>query len=171
MGDYKGTPNITKNDTKYDKLLKEITTAYGMDCTMVKALMFAESRGKPRATSNVGAKGLMQLMPMTAKAMGVNGDLYKPEVSILAGVKYLNHLINTACHEKSKNDVCNTDKDFKYIFAAYNGGSRANIAGSGSCAKIPRWECTAYEAYFETRVYVNRVKANYDQLMDNNWGC
>jgi soluble lytic murein transglycosylase-like protein len=171
MGTYQGSPNINKNVTKYDKILKELTDAHGIDCTMTKALMMAESRAEAKATSNRGAKGLMQLMPMTARAMGVTGDLYKPENSILGGVKYIKHLILTACYEKNSNEVCNTAEDFKYIFAAYNGGSRANLPGAGACANMPRWECPAYDGYFETRVYVNRVKANYDLLKDKNWGC
>jgi len=171
MGKYQPTPNINKNFTKYDKILKEVSDANGIDCTLMKALMLAESRGNAKATSNRGAKGLMQLMPMTARAMNVVGNLYDPRTSLEAGARYFKHLIKTACYEKSVNHVCDTNKDFKYIFAAYNGGSKANDSGLGNCSHLAAWECPAYEAYFETRVYVNRVKANYDLLKDKNWGC
>lgn len=171
MGVYQGYPNINKNITSYDTILKRITAEYDVDCTLTKAIMYAESRGKAKARSNRGAMGLMQLMPMTAKAMGVNGNLYDPEKSILAGVRYIKLLMKTACYEKTSNEVCDVSKDYKYMIASYNGGSRANLPGDGACAKMPRWECKLYDGYFETRVYVNRVKANYDVMIDNDWGC
>ncbi len=171
MGIYNGQPNFTKNFTKYDKILKEVAEDTDIDCTLIKAQMLAESRGNANAISNRGAKGLMQLMPLTAKAMGVVGNLFDPKNSLTAGARYIKHLFKTACHEKKANEVCDTDKDYKYIFAAYNGGSRANDSGLGRCSHIAAWECADYDAYFETRVYVNRVKANYDSLKDNNWGC
>lgn len=171
MGKYKGTPNINKNFDKYDKIIKEVAIIFKVDCTLIKAQMLAESHGNAKATSNRGAKGLMQLMPRTARAMGITGNLYDPKTSLTAGAKYFNHLTKTACYEKRSNSVCDTARDYKYIFAAYNGGSKANDTGLGRCATIAAWECVDYEAYFETRVYVNRVKANYDLLMDNDWGC
>lgn len=171
MGDYQGKPNIRKNYSKYDDLLREISAAHQMDCTLVKAVMLAESHANPNATSRSGALGLMQVLPATARSMGIYGNLYNPRNSIEAGTRYLKHLTKTACNEKTKNTVCDVNEDFKYLIASYNGGSGANDRGLGSCAHLAAWECLDYEAYHQTRVYVSRVKANYDLMMDKAWDC
>ncbi len=171
MGKYQGTANVKKHFTKYDDILREVAKENNLDCTLLKAQMLAESRGNASASSNRGALGLMQLMPRTARAMGVTGNLYNPRVSLQAGAKYIRHLMLTACYEKPRNSVCDVNRDYKYIFAAYNGGPKANDNGLGRCASMAAWECTDYDGYYETRIYVGRVKANYDLVMDNDWGC
>jgi soluble lytic murein transglycosylase-like protein len=60
---------------------------------MVKAIIMAESSFNPRAISKSGALGLMQLMPKTAKSLGVN-DAFDPENNINAGVLYFKTLLN-----------------------------------------------------------------------------
>ncbi len=171
MGKYKGTANVKVKFSKYDDILHSVAKENNLDCTLLKAQMLAESRGNASATSNRGAIGLMQLMPRTARAMGVTGNLYNPRISIEAGAKYIRHLMLTACYEKPRNSVCDVNRDYKYIFAAYNGGPKANDNGLGRCASMAAWECTDYDGYYETRIYVGRVKANYDLMMDNDWGC
>jgi len=150
---------------KYDSLLK----SGGYDCTIAKAIMFAESSGNPGVTSPAGAVGLMQLMPSTAQSLGVTGNLYDPQTNINAGEKYLNQLSSTACNGSASNAVCNTS-DIKYIIAAYNGGPKANKP-SVTCPGKTYYECEANSGYAETRKYVSRVLANIESLKNNGGAC
>lgn len=171
MGDYEGKANIRKNYSKYDQLLSDSAARHELDCTLLKAIMLAESHANPNATSKSGALGLMQVLPSTARSMGIYGNLYNPSNSIEAGARYINHLQLTGCNEQSANTVCNMNQDYKFLIAAYNGGSGANDHGLTSCSHLPAWECPSYQAYRQTRFYVGRVKANYDLLKDKAWGC
>ncbi len=75
----------------YDKLVRKYSDRYGFDWRLVTAQMYQESRFNPKAKSHVGARGLMQLMPRTAKAMGVK-NVSDPAHSIQGGIKYLDWL-------------------------------------------------------------------------------
>ncbi len=171
MGTHNGKPNFKDNIKKYDGLFKEAAKKYKVDCTLIKATMLAESRGNAKIRSGVGAVGLMQLMPATARAMGYGGNLTDPRVNIMAGTKYMAHLKERGCHEKPANEVCDVKKDVKYRLAAYNGGPKCNQPGNGKCSRQTAWECIYYDAYGQTRHYVNRVKANYEELKNKGWGC
>ena len=82
---------LTGEISPYDKLVRKYATPYGFDWRLVTAQMYQESRFDPKAESHVGAQGLMQLMPRTAKAMGVENPA-DPASSIRGGVKYLDWL-------------------------------------------------------------------------------
>jgi membrane-bound lytic murein transglycosylase F len=75
----------------YDKLVRKYAERYGFDWRLVTAQMYQESKFNPKAKSHVGARGLMQLMPRTAKAMGVK-NVSDPANSIKGGIKYLDWL-------------------------------------------------------------------------------
>jgi membrane-bound lytic murein transglycosylase F len=75
----------------YDQLVRKYSDRYGFDWRLVTAQMYQESKFNPKAKSPVGARGLMQLMPRTAKAMGVKNS-NDPANSIKGGVKYLDWL-------------------------------------------------------------------------------
>ena len=171
LGKVTGKANFDKNVSKYDSILKEAARKYKVDCTLIKATMLAESRGIPKARSGVGAIGLMQLMPLTAKSMGYS-NITDPRNNIMAGAKYMALLKEKACHEKKKNEVCDVVKDVKYRLAAYNGGPKCNKKDWGECSfKSTCWECEHYDGYDQTRYYVGKVKSNYKKLKDNGWGC
>ncbi|MGV7931014.1 MAG: lytic transglycosylase domain-containing protein [Spirochaetota bacterium] len=104
----------------------------GIPPGLVDAVIQAESSYNPAAVSPKGAKGLMQLMPETAGALGV-ADPFSPEENINAGVGLLKSLL-----EKY-------DGDYKKALAAYNAGEGAVDKNGG----VP--------PYDETREYVNRV--------------
>jgi len=171
LGEVTGQPNFNKNIDDYDEILQDAAKKYAVNCTLIKATMLAESRGKTAVRSAVGAVGLMQLMPLTARAMGYAANLQDPRVNIMAGAKYMAHLKSRACHEKPQNEVCDVAADIKFRLAAYNGGPKCNKPGWGDCSDQTVWECLYYDAYAQTRSYVDRVKADYKLLKDKGWGC
>lgn len=115
-----------------------VSKQYGVNPGFVRAIIHAESAFNPMARSRKGAMGLMQLMPGTAKDMGVL-DLTNPEQNIKGGVRYLAGLLQTF----SGNETL--------AAAAYNAGPGAVTRYGG----IPPYE--------ETQTYVKRVKILADR--------
>lgn len=115
-----------------------LSQKYGVDPNLVMALMRQESGGNPTAKSKAGAMGLMQLMPATAKGLGVK-DPFDPAQNIEGGIKYL--------AQKMKQHGGNLD----HVLASYNAGSGAVQKYGG----IP--------PYKETQNYVKVIKANYQK--------
>jgi soluble lytic murein transglycosylase-like protein len=93
------TPNIdlnldfTEQESKYDYLILQYSRLYRVDPFLVKAVIRTESMFDPRAESDAGASGLMQLMPATAERFRVD-DRLDPEQSIRAGTEYLRWLLD-----------------------------------------------------------------------------
>ena len=108
---------------------------YGLDSRLVAAVIWVESSGDPKAVSRKGAKGLMQLMPTTARSLGVR-DALDPVQNVDGGVRYL----------KQQMDA---HRDLSLALAAYNAGPTAVSRYGG----IP--------PYKETKNYVRRVLALY----------
>ncbi len=75
-----------------EPIIQEAASLHGVDPDLIKAVIQTESRFNPLATSGVGAKGLMQLMPKTAKAVGIE-DPFDPRQNIFGGVKYLSQMM------------------------------------------------------------------------------
>jgi soluble lytic murein transglycosylase-like protein len=111
---------------------------YNVDVGFIRAIIHAESAFNPLARSRKGAMGLMQLMPGTAKDMGVS-DTTDPEQNIRGGVKYLAGLLQTFKGNET------------LAAAAYNAGAGAVTRHGG----IPPYE--------ETQTYVKRVKILTDR--------
>lgn len=114
------TANLQKNTTE-EKTLKEIfaeaSEKYHVSQSLLEAIAYHESRFQADVTSSSGAMGIMQLMPSTAKAMGVN-NAYDPYENIMGGAKLLSKL----------SDMYNGNE--KLMIAAYNAGS-GNVAKYG----------------------------------------
>ena len=108
-----GTPSTCGKDKErvFQPLILKAANQYQVDSALIKAIIMAESNYNPKAVSKRGARGLMQLMPKTAEALGV-GDSFDPEHNINAGVRYFRKLLNQF------------DGDIKLALAAYNAGSR-----------------------------------------------
>ncbi len=102
--------------TPFDALIKKYAQRHGLDWRLVAAQIFQESSFDPDKTSWVGATGLMQVMPKTARQVGVTGDLTDPEINIRAGTRYLAWL-----RERFEDDLRVRDRMW-FTLAAFNAG-------------------------------------------------
>ncbi len=93
----------------YDNIIRHHCQVYGVDHELVKIVIEKESQFNPRAVSKSGAIGLMQLMPETAKILGVK-DPYNPWENVKGGVKYLRNLFDMF------------DGELELVLAAYHAG-------------------------------------------------
>ena len=101
--------NIADLD-KYDSIIEKLANRFRVERALVKAIIRAGSEFNPLAVSPAGARGLMQLMPGTARSNGVR-NIYDPEQNIEGGVKYLRLLLD------------HHGKNVPRVVAAYNAGS------------------------------------------------
>ena len=125
----------------YSDLIHKHSVANGLDPNLVTAIMARESAFKPNARSHKDARGLMQVIPSTARLMGVDPSrLYEPEQSIIAGTRYLAFL------NKRFNG------DLTKMIAGYN-------AGHGAVEKFG-----GIPPYRETQNYVRLVSSKYQKL-------
>ena len=106
-------------DTPYRELILKYARQHGVDPELIKSLIDVESSFKPGSVSRKGAQGLMQLMPVTAKEMGVQ-DPFDPEQNISGGTRYLARLL-----QQNGGDV-------QRALAAYNAGPAAVRHDGGS---------------------------------------
>jgi len=125
---------------RYDKIIRQAATKHGIDSSLIKAVIRAESDFDKHAVSSKGAQGLMQLMPETAKELEVE-DSFDPKENIHAGVRYL------------KRQLKNFQNDVSLALAAYNAGENA-VRRYGH--RIP--------PYKETRTFVDRVLRYWDEF-------
>ncbi len=101
--------------SKYDNLVKKYTKDLGWDWRLVKALIYQESKFKTEGKSWAGASGLMQLMPATAKGLGVT-DVHDPEQNIKAGITFLKRM-----YENWK-EIPDSIQRIKFSMASFNAG-------------------------------------------------
>lgn len=122
--------------TDIDEIIQTYSDKYDVDSDFIKAIIKQESGFNKSATSKKGAMGLMQLMPQTAKSLGVI-DAYNPSQNIEGGVKHLKNLLNKY------------DNNRELALAAYNAGEGAVKKYGG----IP--------PYKETQNYVKAIMSSY----------
>lgn len=125
-----------KREKAYHEVIVEASHQHEVDPALIQAIIKAESGYNPRAVSRQGAKGLMQLMPDTARSLGVR-DIFDPEHNIQGGVKYFRFLL----------DECGGQ--VRLALAAYNAGLY-NVKKYGG---IP--------PYKATRRYIRKVMKYY----------
>lgn len=102
----------------YDPVFKKYAQEIGWDWRLLAAIAFSESGFNPNATSWMGARGLMQVMPKTARSFGVNeSDLGNPEVSVRVASKILKELDGIM---RSRTGAADR---IKFVLASYNAGS------------------------------------------------
>ena len=120
----------------YDDHVKEFAKQYNFDWRLVTAQMYQESRFDPTAKSWAGALGLMQIMPRTARELGVK-NLKDPKLSIQAGVKYLDWL-----RERFEPELSVRDRMW-FTLAAYNAGP-GHVHDARRLARQMGWSSTRW---------------------------
>jgi soluble lytic murein transglycosylase-like protein len=131
-----GTPAAARTPhAEIDRLVKVSAADYGVDPALIEAIIASESAFDSQAISSAGARGLMQLMPQTAAALGVT-DSFDAAQNVAAGTRYLRSLLDRF-------------GNVELAVAAYNAGPNAVRRFGG----IPPYE--------ETRSYVRNVLASY----------
>lgn len=128
---------VTERETNLETIIDKAARQYKVDPGLIKAVIKAESNFNPKAVSHAGAQGLMQLMPATAKGLGVS-DSFNPEQNIMAGTRFLKDLLNRY------------NGNLDSALAAYNWGP-GNVDRRPD--RLPR----------ETRDYLVKVKQYYNQ--------
>ncbi len=126
-------PSLIPLDPYYNDIIDAACRFYKVEPALIKAMIKVESNFDRYAVSRAGAKGLMQLMPATARRFRVN-DPFHPVENIWAGVYFVKHLMVKYSY------------NYDLVLAAYN-------AGEGAVAKY-----SGIPPYRETREYVKRVK-------------
>ena len=121
-----------KTSASLEEIFTEAAEKYNVPKNLIKAIAKAESDFNPNATSGAGAQGIMQLMPATARELGVT-DSYDPYQNIMGGTKYISEML------------AKYDGNVSLALAAYNAGSN-NVAKYGG---IPPFK--------ETQNYVVKV--------------
>jgi len=101
--------------SEFDEIIRKHSVNINWDWRLLASQIFQESRFDPKTKSWAGAKGLMQMMPKTAKEFGIT-KLFDPEENIKAGTIYLKHISERFEH------IENPEEKIKYILASYNVG-------------------------------------------------
>jgi soluble lytic murein transglycosylase len=131
-----GWSAVSRSDgRRFDGLIREAAVVAGVPPAIVKAVIHAESAFDASAVSRAGAMGLMQLMPGTARELGVL-DPFRADENVHGGARYLRHL-----HDRYGS--------WTYTLAAYNAGPTA----------VDRYQ--GIPPYAETQAYVRRVLTYY----------
>lgn len=137
------TPAVSARNTEHvlHPIIIQASRQHQVDPALVYAIIMAESGYNPKAVSKRGARGLMQLMPGTAEALGVE-DSFNPEQNINGGVRHFKWLIDEF------------DGNIKLALAAYNAGSR----------KVRRYQ--GVPPFRATQLYIEKV-FKYYQIYKN----
>ncbi len=133
----KGLKTPSPTASPYDNFIEDSARRHNVDPDLIRAQMGQESSGKVKALSPKGASGLMQLMPETARSLGVK-NIYDPKENIEGGTKYLRQQLDTF------------GGNVDLALAAYNAGPGA-VKKYGN--KVP--------PYKETRDYVSKIRSRY----------
>lgn len=150
------------NNTQYDDVIKQKSAALGWDDPIfIKAVIGTESSFNPKARSGVGAQGLMQLMPKTARGLGITSP-YDPVQNIHGGTKYIKNMRDfIRDHGGPKSDSLYYD-----ICVAYNWGPGNWL----------RWKQgkrdkhgNLYIPPKESVGHATRTHNNYTQFGGQNW--
>lgn len=132
-------------DARFDLYISEASKRYGIDFSLIKALIKVESDFNPKAVSRKGAKGLMQIMPFNFQLLNIQNP-FNPKENIMGGVQYLKRLL---VQYKGR---------LPLALAAYNAGPNA----------VDRYK--RVPPYRETENYVKKVMKYYHVLKTDTRG-
>ncbi|RQR35395.1 MULTISPECIES: lytic transglycosylase domain-containing protein [unclassified Burkholderia] len=127
--------------SSFADVIAEASRAFNVPPELLRAVIDVESGYNPKAVSDKGALGLMQLMPETARRFS-GGDMFDPRDNVLAGARYLRFLLTLF------------NENVELTLAAYNAGENAVIRAGYRIPSLP-----------QTREYVPRVLARYKRLL------
>ena len=132
----------SRNNKHFDRIIQDASQRYGVDFSLIKAIIRAESCFDHRAISRKGARGLMQIMPQNFKTLDIL-DPFDPHQNIMGGARYFRSLLDRYQGELG------------LTLAAYNAGPTA----VDRYRRIP--------PYAETQDYVEKVLRFYEQYKNN----
>lgn len=140
-GPASGQSRLPLEARPFADVIETVSLKHGIDPALVHAVVEAESNYRPAARSHMGARGLMQVMPATAREVGVRSatSLFDPQANIEAGVRYLKSLLERF------------DGNLSKALAAYNAGPAAVLKYGG----VPPFR--------ETQAYVRKVLSLFHQ--------
>lgn len=155
--------------SKYDFLIQKYAAQIGMDWRLLAAIIFHESRFDERATSPVGAKGLMQVMDIAVVHYGMpEADLYDPETNICLGTMVLEELF-----EKFGAEGVDEADIVRFAIASYNvgGGALARRRAEADSLGLNPNEWAAVATIFDredhsTPAYIDAVESTYARYCD-----
>ena len=141
----------------YDKLGKRYARRWGFDWRLISAQIFAESHFREKAESSAGALGLMQIMPSTAKWLGVDpSTLLRPDDNISLGCYYNRKLYDLWKDRDESHRLA-------FTFASYNAGP-TRVRRATRRAKDPHtWDGIRWHLPGQTRIYVARIFRKYEE--------
>lgn len=132
-----GADILSAPTTDYDDIITRAAETYGVPKKLIQSVIQQESNFNSKAVSSAGASGLMQLMPATARHLGVQNS-FDPEQNVFGGTKYLRQMLDMF------------DDNITLALAAYNAGP-GNVKKYGG---IPPFN--------ETQNYVKKVTSSYN---------
>lgn len=146
-----------KNISAYDELIIEHAKKIGWDWRLLASQIYQESRFDPKAKSWVGAKGLMQVMPATARELGIN-DVTDPKQSIAGGTRYLETLYDRF------SEIEDSVTRIKFTMAAYNCGYQ-HVRDAQRLAEAKKLDTTAWDGHVEKMLLALSHPKNYNLPM------